>query len=194
MDDTAIQALPLSNRNFTQIMGLSPGVVGALPTPSALRNGSQNVASDGGKTTANNIQFNGVDANNLAENSVTNAGEEVGVALPAPDSIQEFRVQTANFDAAYGRGSGADVDLVTKNGTNKFHGSAWEFLRNNIFNANDFFSKSDDQPRADLKQNQYGATAGGPFVKGKTFFFVEYQGSTQVNGLGGAQSSPRCRS
>ena len=189
VDDTAIQALPLSNRNYTQIMGLSPGVVVALPTPSALGSGSQNVASNGGKTTANNIQFNGVDANNLAENSVANAGEEVGVALPAPDSIQEFRVQTANFDAAYGRGSGANVDLVTKNGTNQFHGSAWEFVRNNIFNANDFFSKTDGQPRADLKQNQFGATAGAPIVKDKTFFFVEYQGSIQVNGLGGARTA-----
>ncbi len=189
VDDAAIQALPMSNRNFTQIMGLSPGVVVSLPTPSALGSGSQNVASIGGKTTANNIQFNGVDANNLAENSVANAGEEVGVALPAPDSIQEFRVQTANFDAAYGRGSGANVDLVSKSGSNRFHGSAWEFVRNNIFNANDFFSKADGQPRADLKQNQYGATAGAPIVKDRTFFFVEYQGSAQVNGLGGAQTA-----
>jgi len=121
VDDTAIQALPLSNRNFTQIMGLSPGVVVALPTPAALGSGSQNVSSNGAKTTANNVQFNGVDANNLAQNSVASAGEDVGTALPAPDSIQEFRVQTANFDAAYGRGSGANVDLVSKSGTNRFH-------------------------------------------------------------------------
>ena len=189
VDDTAIQALPLSNRNYTQIMGLSPGVVVALPTASALGSGSQNVASNGGKTTANNIQFNGIDANNLAENSAASAAEEVGTAIPAPDAIQEFRVQTANFDAAYGRGSGANVDLVSKSGTNRFHGSAWEFVRNNIFNANDFFAKADGQPRADLKQNQFGATVGGPIVKDKTFFFVEYQGSTQVNGLGGAQTA-----
>jgi len=189
VDDTAIQALPMSNRNFTQIMGLSPGVVVALPTPAALGSGSQNVASNGSKTTANNVQFNGIDANNLAENSVANAGEEVGTALPAPDSIREFRVQTANFDAAYGRGSGANVDLVSKSGGNGFHGSAWEFVRNNIFNANDFFSKNDGQPRADLKQNQFGGTVGGPIVKDRTFFFGEYQGSTQVNGLGGAQTA-----
>jgi len=188
VDDAAIQALPLSNRNYTQILGLSPGVVVALPTAAALGSGSQNVVSDGGKATANNIQFNGVDANNLAENSAASAGEEVGTAVPAPDSIQEFRVQTANFDAAYGRGSGANVDLVSKGGTNQFHGSAWEFVRNNIFNANDFFAKADGQPRAELKQNQFGATVGGPIVKDKMFFFVEYQGSTQVNGLGGEQT------
>jgi hypothetical protein len=163
-------------------------VVVSLPTAAALGNGTQNVSSNGGKTTANNIQFNGVDANNLAENSASPAGEEVGTAIPSPDSIQEFRVQTANFDAAYGRGSGANVDLVSKSGTNKLHGSAWEFVRNNIFNANDFFSKLDGQPRPDLKQNQFGGSIGGPVRKDKTFYFGEYQGTTDVNGLGGEQN------
>jgi hypothetical protein len=186
VDDAAIQALPLATRNFTQILSLSPGVAVGLPNAVGFGNGSQNVTSDGGKTTANNVQFNGIDANNLAENSVEQALEEVGVAIPAPDSIQEFRVQTANFDAAYGRGSGANVDLVGKSGSNRFHGSAWEFLRNNLFNANDFFTKADGQPRPELKQNQFGGSIGGPILKDKTFFFVEYQGTTQVNGVGGA--------
>jgi hypothetical protein len=189
VDDTAIQALPLSSRNYTQILGLSPGVIVDLPLAVALGNGTQNVASDGATPTANNIQFNGIDANNLAENSAVIAESAIlGVAVPAPDSIQEFRVQTANFDAAYGRGTGANVDLVSKSGTNKFHGSAWEFVRNNIFNANDFFSKRDGQPRADLKQNQFGGSMGGPVLKDKTFFFVAYQGLTEVNGLGGEQN------
>ncbi|MGC2300942.1 MAG: TonB-dependent receptor, partial [Acidobacteriaceae bacterium] len=139
--------------------------------------------------TANNIQFNGIDANNLAENSAANSESALlGVAIPAPDSIQEFRVQTANFDAAYGRGTGANVDLVSKSGTNEFHGSAWEFLRNNIFNANDFFSKLDGQPRADLKQNQFGAAIGGPIVRDRTFFFGAYQGLIEANGLGDEQN------
>src|SRR6202043_3617827 len=112
----------------------------------------------------------------LAENSAANANEEVGTGIPAPDAIQEFRVQTANFDAAYGRGSGANVDLVSKSGTSRFHGSAWGFLRNNLFNANDFFLKSDGQPRPDLKQNQFGASVGGPIVRDRTFFFGAYQG------------------
>ena len=96
-------------------------------------------------------------------------------------------MQTANFDAAYGRGTGANVDLVSKSGTNNLHGSAWEFVRNNIFNANDFFSKLDGQPRADLKHNQFGGALGGPIVRDKTFFFVSYQGLTEVNGLGDEQ-------
>jgi len=188
VDETATQSLPLVSRNYTQILGLSPGVVADLPSVTELGNGTQNVASDGATPTANNIQFNGVDANNLAENSAAAADSfETGTAIPAPDAIQEFRVQTANFDAAYGRGTGANVDLVSKSGTNTFHGSAWEFVRNNIFNANDFFSKADGQPRAELKQNQFGASAGGPILNDRTFFFVAYQRTIQVNGLGGAQ-------
>jgi hypothetical protein len=131
VDQTAIQVLPLSNHNYTQILGLSPGVVVDLPNASSLGSGTQNVASDGAAPTSNNIQFNGIDADNLSENSAANAETDAGTAIPAPDTIQEFRVQTANFDAAYGRGTGANVDLMSKNGANKFHGSAWEFVRNN---------------------------------------------------------------
>jgi hypothetical protein len=184
VNETAINGLPLSSRNYTQILGLSPGVIVDLPNAAQLGRGTQNVASNGATPTANNIQFNGVDANNLAENSAANSGEQVGTAIPAPDSIQEFRVQTANFDAAYGRGSGANVDLVSKSGTNTFHGSAWEFLRNNIFNANDFFLKAAGQPRPDLKQNQFGGSIGGPIRHDRTFFFAAYQGLEEINGLG----------
>jgi hypothetical protein len=189
VDETAILSLPLASRNYTQILGLAPGVVVDLPNAAQLGRGTQNVASNGATPTANNIQFNGIDANNLVQNSASNAeSSQVGTAIPAPDSIQEFRVQTANFDAAYGRGTGANVDLVSKSGTNRFHGSAWEFLRNNIFNANDFFSKLHGQPRPDLKQNQFGGSVGGPVVRDKTFFFVAYQGLTEVNGLGDEQN------
>ena len=189
VNDTAIQSLPLSSRNYTQTLGLAPGVVVDLPVAAALGRGTQNVASNGATPTNNNIQFNGIDANNLIQNSATNAESSfVGTAIPAPDSIQEFRVQTANFDAAYGRGTGANVDLVSKTGTNKFHGSAWEFVRNNLFNANDFFSKLSGQPRPDLKQNQFGGALGGPILRDKTFFFVAYQGLIEVNGLGDEQT------
>jgi hypothetical protein len=189
VDETAIKSLPLASRNYTQILGLAPGVVVDLPSATALGNGTQNVASNGATPTANNIQFNGIDANNLAQNSAVNTESSiVGTAIPAPDTIQEFRAQTANFDAAYGRGTGANVDLVSKSGTNKFHGSAWEFVRNNIFNANDFFSKANGQPRAELKQNQFGASLGGPILRDKTFFFLAYQRTTQVNGLGDEQN------
>jgi hypothetical protein len=190
VDERAIKALPLSSRNYTQILGLSPGVIADLPTATVLGNGTQNVASNGATPTANNIQFNGIDANNLQENSAAAAQNfEVGTAIPAPDTIEEFRVQTANYDATYGRGTGANVDLVSKSGTNNFHGSAWEFVRNNIFNANDFFSKLAGQPRADLKQNEFGGAVGGPVLRGRTYFFTAYQGTTQVNGLGSLKTA-----
>ena len=125
-----------------------------------------------------------MDANNLSQNSAANDGEEVGVAAPAPDTIQEFKVQTGNYDASYGRGTGANVDVVSKTGTNQYHGSAWEFLRNDIFNANNFFSKLTNQPRAVLKQNQFGASVGGPIRRDNLFFFGAYQGLRSSNGLG----------
>ncbi len=185
VDSRAIQTLPLSSRNYTQTLGLAPGVVVDLPSATALGNGTQNVASNGAAPTSNNIQFNGIDANNLVENSAAHAQSyEVGTAIPTPDSIEEFRVQTANFDAAYGRGTGANVDLVSRSGTNSFHGSAWEFVRNNLFNANDFFSKLAGQTRSTLKQNEFGAALGGPILRDKTFFFVAYEGMRQINGLG----------
>jgi hypothetical protein len=189
VEEEAIKALPLENRNYTQILSLSPGVIVALPNATALGHGSQDVAANGAKTTANNIQFNGVDANNLSQNSVENATEEVGVAIPAPDTIQEFKVQTANYDASYGRGNGANVDVVSKTGTNHFHGDAWEFLRNNVLNANDFFLKLGSQPRPDLKQNQFGGAVGGPILRNKIFFFGAYQGLRSVNGFGGKVST-----
>lgn len=190
VDHRTIQALPLANRNYTQILGLSPGVVVDLPNAAELGSGTQNVASDGATPTANNVQFNGIDANNLVENSAATAGtSEVGTAIPAIDAIREFRVQTANFDAAYGRGSGANVDLVSRTGGNTFHGSAWEFVRNNKFNANDFFSKLTGQPRPDLKQNQFGAALGGPIRTDRLFFFGAYQGLTEVNGFGDEQTA-----
>jgi hypothetical protein len=186
VEQESIQALPLANRNYTQILGLSPGVVVSLPDATELGRGTQNVTANGAKTTSNNIQFNGIDANNLSQNSAANDGEEVGTAIPAPDAIQEFKVQTANYDASYGRGAGANVDLVSRSGTNQFHGGVWEFVRNNIFNANDFFLKLDGQPRPTLKQNQFGASIGGPIIRGKSFFFLEYQGLTSRNGAGSA--------
>ena len=182
--ETAIGALPLASRNYTQILALSPGVIVPLPNAAQLGNGTQNVSDIGAKTTSNNVQFNGIDANNLAQNSAANDAEEVGTAIPSPDSIEEFKVQTANYDAGYGRGSGANVDLVSKTGSNQLHGAAWEFLLNNIFNANDFFVKAEGEPRPTLKQNQFGSSVGGAIFRNRTFAFGAYEGLREVNGLG----------
>lgn len=164
VDNRAIQSLPLANRNFTQLLSLSPGVIVGLPDATTLGRNTQNVTAVGNKTTANTFQFNGIDANNLAQNSAKGNGDEVGLAIPAPDTIFEFKVQTANYDAGYGRGTGANVDLVSKAGTDQFHGSIWEYFRNDVFNANLFFLKKDGQPRPVLKQNQFGGSLGGPLL------------------------------
>jgi hypothetical protein len=181
-DGATIVALPLANRNFTQVLALSPGTVVDVPNAGALGRNTQNISVNGAKTTANNFQFNGVDANNLSQNSLSGFDPEVGIAIPAPDTIAEFKVQTGMYDAGYGRSAGANIDLVSRAGTNQFHGSLWEFFRNNALNANDFFLKRNGQPRPVLTQNQFGGVFGGPLRRNKTFFFVSYQGTLQRNG------------
>jgi len=181
-DGLTIQALPLANRNFTQILALSPGVTVGVPDAGAFGKNTQNVMVNGAKTTANNFQFNGIDANNLSENSASGFAPEPGIAVPSPDTISEFKVQTGMYDAGYGRSTGANIDIVSRQGGNEFHGNAWEFFRNDVLNANNFFLNANRQPRPVLKQNQFGGTLGGPIRKDKTFFFVSYQGSRQVNG------------
>ncbi len=182
-DERTLAALPLANRNFTQILALNPGVLVELPNAGDLGKANQNVSANGAKTTSNNFQFNGIDANNLSENSASGYQAEIGIAIPAPDTIQEFKVQTGMYDAGYGRGAGANVDIVSKTGGNQFHGSLWEFFRNDALNANDYFLKQNNQPRPVLRQNQFGGTFGGPIQTNKTFFFGSYQATLQEDGV-----------
>ena len=183
-DEKTIVALPLANRNFSQTLALSPGVVVEVPNAGNLGANTQNVSVNGAKTTANNFQFNGIDANNIAENSFSGESfaPETGIAIPNPDTIAEFKVQTGMYDAAYGRSAGANVDFVSQTGLDSFHGTLWEFFRNDVLNANDFFAKENGQARPVLKQNQFGGALGGPIRKDKTFFFVSYQGTIQRDG------------
>lgn len=181
-DGKTIASLPLANRNFSQILALSAGVVVELPNAAQFGRNTQNVSVNGAKTTANNFQFDGIDANNMSENSASGFDPEVGIAIPSPDTIAEFKVQTAMYDASYGRSAGANVDIVSKSGTNQWHGSAWDFFRNEVLDANDFFLNRNGQPRPVLRQNQFGGAIGGPIFKQKTFLFASYQGSLQKNG------------
>ncbi len=185
-DERMMENLPLVSRNYTQILGLSPGVSGDINDASALGRGTTSQAAarggysvSGAATTDNNTQMNGVGVNDLMGASYMSGG----VPVPNPDSIQEFKVQTAMYDAAYGRNAGANVDVITKSGTNGFHGDAWEFLRNSALNANDFFLNASGQPRGVLDQNQFGFTLGGPIRRDKLFFFGSYQGTRQKDGL-----------
>jgi hypothetical protein len=182
----AVLSLPLASRNYTQIIGLSPGVSSDVTNASALGRGTGSDAagangfsSHGASTNDNNYQVNGVEVNDLMGSGNLSGG----VAVPNPDSIQEFKVQTGQYDASYGRNAGANVDLVTKTGGNQVHGSLFEFFRNEDLNANDYFRNLNQQPRGVFKQNQFGGSLGGHIVKDKLFYFGSYQGTRQRNGL-----------
>ncbi|MFZ3264852.1 MAG: carboxypeptidase regulatory-like domain-containing protein [Terriglobales bacterium] len=180
-----VESLPLVNRNFTQIMTLSAGVVASVTDATEVGRGSggliptnegQGENINGARASDINFRMDGVDVNDYD-------GSGAGVPIPNPDTIQEFKVQTAMYDAEYGRDAGANVNLVTKTGSNAFHGNVFEFWRNDVLNANDFFQNLNGAPRPELKQNQFGGTFGGPIVKDKLFFFTSYQGTRQVNGV-----------
>lgn len=185
-----VAELPLVARNFTQIIGLNAGVAAGVTNAADLGRGNGGTTAapfvaQGGTASDNNFQMDGLSANDIQSSGQFSGG----AAIPNPDTIQEFKVQTAMYDASFGRNAGANVNVVTKSGTNQFHGSAWEFLRNEDLNANSFFSNQAGQPRPLLRQNQYGFTAGGPAIKDKLMMFGSYQGTKQLNGVSSTCSS-----
>ncbi len=180
--------LPLASRNYTQIIGLNPGVSTEVNNATTLglgNGGFSNFSSGGQSEKSNNYQMDGVPIDDL-QNSGTFSG---GVAIPNPDTILEFKVQTGQYDATYGRNAGANVNVITKGGSNAFHGTLFEFLRNDDLNANDFFFNRAGSPRPELRQNQFGGTIGGRIIKDKLFFFGSYQGTRQVNGVSSSCST-----
>ncbi len=172
MDQRQVSTLPLNSRDTYQLLQLQPGVQGV--GGSDLFYGSNQagaVSVNGGRGRSNNFNVNGGDGNDLFVNSPA--------IQPTPDSIAEFRVLSNTFDAEYGRNSGAVINVVTKSGTNNWHGSVYEFLRNQSLNAKGYL----DLRRADDKQNQFGGTFGGPIKKDRTFFFASYEGRRVVHGI-----------
>jgi Carboxypeptidase regulatory-like domain/TonB-dependent Receptor Plug Domain/TonB dependent receptor len=160
----AIQQAPLNGRNVLDLAKLQPGVTETNGDSTAA--GTFSIA--GGRSDSVTFLLDGGLNNNLLDNSV--------VFNPNPDTIEEFRILESNYSAEYGRNAGGIISVVTKSGTNNFHGSGFEFVRNDDLNANTFFNKVNGLPRDDLKRNQYGGTIGGPIKKDKLFFFVGYQG------------------
>jgi hypothetical protein len=166
--------LPLNQRDVYQLLQLQPGVQSQLGNDLFYGSDKAGVVTvNGGRGRSNNYSVNGGDGNDLFVN---------GPAIePSPDSIEEFRVITNNFDAEYGRNSGAVVNVVTKSGTNNLHGSFYEFFRNDVLNARAFtFTPA---PKPGFKQNQFGGTLGGPIKKDKTFIFGAYEGRRVVKGI-----------
>src|ERR1700674_1189874 len=159
--------LPLDGRNFSQLGLLQPGVVpltpGLLQAGGAARAG-QAYAVDGQRPESNNFLIDGADN--------VNAVDAGFVLRPPIESIYEFRILTHNANAEFGRNTGSTTNIVTRGGSNSFHGAAWEFLRNDAMDASDYFSHTVRQ----LKQNQFGGTIGEPILRDKTFFFGYYEG------------------
>jgi Carboxypeptidase regulatory-like domain/TonB dependent receptor/TonB-dependent Receptor Plug Domain len=176
VDSRAVSELPLATRNFTQILALSPGTSAVLPDNNALGRNSLNVSVNGSRVTQNNFQLNGVDANNIGNNA---AGL---LAVPAPETIQEFIVQTSLYDATFGRGGGGSVQAVTRTGNNEFHGAAYEYFRDDSLNANNPFLKAAGVNRPTLSRNVFGGMVGGPIRKDRSFFFLSYQRTQERNG------------
>jgi hypothetical protein len=191
MTGNSISALPLTTRNYTNLLGLSAGANVAVYDAAALGKGSQDIAVNGGQTTQNNFLMDGVSINIFSSSgSTTDHGGYAGIGIANPDMIQEFKIQTSLFDASFGKKPGANVNVVTKTGTNQFHGTAFEFFRNTDLNANDFFRNQSppisgvpDNSRQVLNQNEFGGVLGGPVKKDKLFFFAGYQETRQKNGV-----------
>jgi len=181
VNDRAISQLPLNARDTYQFLQLQPGVTSTVGSGNQIVYGSDKAGSvsvNGGRGRANNFSVNGGDANDQFVNLPT--------VQPSPDSIQEFRVLTNTFDAEYGRNSGSVVNVITKSGTNDFHGNVYEFLRNTKLNANPYcFTAIDGVPcdKPQFNQNQFGVTFGGPIVKDRTFFFTSYEGRRIRQGI-----------
>src|SRR5439155_271311 len=173
---TEMEDLPLNGRAYTDLLALQPGVVpfnlsqyGTLSPSNSLNNGV--LVMSGQRDVQNGFMVNGAN---------TVEGDEGGTTIiPNLDSIAEFRIITSNAGAEYGNYSGGQINVVTKSGTNQFHGDAFEFVRNSDFDARYFYSPT----RGVLHQNQFGATGGGPILRNKVFFFLDYQGTRVVTGV-----------
>ena len=168
--------LPLNGRSYADLTLLSPGVRRSVLNvqESGTRDASFNV--NGLRSSLNNFVMDGVDNNSYG---TSNQGFSNQVVQPSPDAVQEFKVQTNNFSAEYGRAGGAVINASLRSGTNAFHGSAYEYLRNTSLNAVGFFKPTRGQ-KPTLIQNQFGFTIGGPIIKDKTFFFLDYEGFRRI--------------
>jgi hypothetical protein len=181
VDSKKMLALPLNGRSYLDLLGLQAGVVpitsGSMQQDRSVSGGYSanvgNLSVNGQRETANAFLVNGGDVSE---------GRNLGAGLvPNLDSVEEFRLITNSFDAEYGKFSGAVMNTITKSGTNGIHGSAFEFIRNDKFDAKGFFDPV-DQPKAELRRHQFGYAIGGPFWKNKLFWFTDYQATREIRG------------
>jgi len=173
-----VRELPLATQNYQQLLTLSAGAQSDLNAAAQLGRGSVKLFVNGQREDNNNYLIDGISATDY------NVAQATYVPLPNPDVIQEFKVQTSLYDASQGRNGGGNVNAILKSGTRTYHGDAYEFFRNDVLNANDFFLNQQGLARPSVKQNIFGGSLGGPVVKEKLgYFFVNYQGTRQRSGL-----------
>jgi Carboxypeptidase regulatory-like domain/TonB dependent receptor len=185
VDSRAVNDLPLNGRNFTFLAQLAAGV----NTPQADTRGnaaSGAFSANGNRPAQNNYLLDGIDNNSDTVDFLNGTNY---VVLPPVDAVQEFKVQTSDFSAEFGRSGAAVLNATIKSGTNEFHGDVWEFFRNDKLDAADFFENAGGIPKGELRQNQFGFTAGGPVVipkvfdgRNKVFIFGDYEGLRRVQG------------
>ena len=175
IDSATNEALPLATRNYVELTLLSPGSI--HPDPSQFANGDNSISGarpfiNGNREQSNNFLLDGMDNNEVSDNLLG--------YTPAPDAIQEFNMITNNAPAEFGNFMGGIVSATIKSGTNAYHGDIWEFFRNNVLNADQWENKINPNeapiPTAPVRWNMFGATFGGPIIKNKLFFFMDYQG------------------
>jgi hypothetical protein len=182
IETRAVSDLPLNGRNFAQLAILGPGVtgvgysasgtIGSGTRPDDMRPGTE-LFSNGNREQSNNFMLDGVD-NNFRRNGLI-------TLRPSVEAVLEFKIQTNLFQAEQGRNPGATINVITKSGSNAFHGSTYEFFRNTQLDAKNFFAKP-DSPKAQYQQNQFGASLGGPIRRDKLFFFADYEGFRKRQG------------
>jgi hypothetical protein len=189
---TTVRELPLNGRSWTDLASLQPGV-DTIQTQPSFATGSdrgnrgfgQQLTISGARPQQNNYRLDGISLNDYANGAPGSVlGGNLGV-----DAIQEFSVLTSNYSAEYGKTSGGVVNAITRSGTNEFHGSVYEFLRNSALDAKNYFEPA-DTPKAAFKRNQFGGAIGGPIVPNRTFFFFDYEGIRQAKGIANVNTVP----
>jgi hypothetical protein len=177
MSRKQINDLPLISRSVFQLSYLTPGIteVDTACAPPKCTTGN-NFISNGSRNATADILLDGVSTTNFEQNS----GAQVPMYTPAMDAVQEFVVQQSNFSAEYGFSGATVINTITRSGSNQFHGSAYDFLRNSALDSNNFFSNRAGRAIPPLKLNDFGATLGGPIQRNKTFFFFDYEGTRQA--------------
>lgn len=178
-----INDLPLLDRQFVDLAYLAPGITETDAPNSKSAQGGINFNSNGSRNATAEVLIDGASATNFDQNSGINNVPYT----PSVDSVEEFKVQQTNFSAEYGFAGGTIVNVITRSGTNQLHGSLYEFFRNSVMDANEWFNNAFATPIAPLKRNDFGGTVGGPIRKDKTFFFFDYEGLREHSS---AQSGP----